>query len=118
MVQKRKLSVATAAICATLVVAGCGAKAKDDRTRYDGIPFRASAKALNKKENLAEFRVAVKDALRSENGARAAAHHEGTAYCIANYGLSDINWRNDPLNLDSALVLDGKDAIFEGVCDA
>lgn len=118
MVLKRKLSVATAAICATLVVAGCGAKAKDDRTRYDGIPFRASAKALNKKESLAEFRVVVKNALRSERGARLAAHHEGISYCIANYGLSDITWQNDPTDVETALVLDGDNAIFEGTCDA
>ncbi len=107
----------TVLLCAGLALAGCSATSKSDRPRYDGVAFRTSAKALNKKVSLAKFQVVVRDALRAPEGARKAAHHEGTTYCITNYGLSDIRWTVDPLDPETELVLSGKDAVYQGTCD-
>lgn len=99
-------------------LAGC--TPADERVRYDGIPFQVKFKAANKKVSRKDFIVEVKDPLQSEKGARAAGHHGGVSYCLAEagYGTSKIIWENDPLDEEVPLVIDGKSAVFRGACDA
>lgn len=119
MARKQAYRVATALLCTAFVVAGCGSvTSRDKRVSYDGVLFRTSAKAVNRKVTLAEFKVVVKNALRSPKGARQAALHEATGYCIENYGSSDILWSVDPLDPEQDLPLDGDDAVYVGTCDA
>lgn len=101
---------------ALLVLASCGSVTGSNRPLYGGVPFKAKAKPIDKKADRALFAVTIKDAMRSEVGAREAADHAGTSYCISNYGSSKITWVNDPANLDMALRLDGRDAQFQGSC--
>lgn len=102
---------------AGLALAAC--ESKDERLRYDGIPFQVKFKAANKKESRKGFIVEVKEPQQSEKGARAAAHHGGITYCLAEagYGTSRIIWENDPLDEDVPLVIDGKSAVFRGACN-
>lgn len=92
----------------------------DERVRYDGIPFQVKFKPANKKVSRKDFIVEVKEPQQSVKGARAAAHHGGVTYCLAEagYGTSDIIWENDPLDEEVPLVIDGKSAVFRGKCDA
>lgn len=119
MARKQAYRIATAMLCAGVALASCGSvTSRDKRVSYDGVPFRTSSKALNKKVTLSQFEVVVKNALRSPKGARQAVHHEATAYCIENYGLSDIIWSVDPLDPEQELHLDGGNAVYTGMCDA
>ncbi len=88
--------------------------------RFDGIAFRTSVKAINKKETLANFRVEVRDALRSQRGALAAADHEAKRYCIENYGTSRFDWTNIALDAEGnyKIQLDKSDAIYTGSCES
>jgi len=116
MVSRVKLLAATA-LCLGVVTA-CD-QSEDDRIRYDGIPFKAKAKVIDKKVSLANFRVEVYDAQQSFEGARMAAHHAGVSYCLAEagYGTSRIIWDVDPFDPEAQLVLDGTSAIFHGTCN-
>lgn len=103
--------------CIGLVaLAGCESVTGSNRPLYGGVPFKAKAKPVDKKANRALFAVTIKDAMRSEAGAREAADHAGTSYCISNYGSSKITWVADPADLDTPLTLQGGDAQFRGSC--
>ena len=119
MARKQAYRVAAVLLCTAFAVASCGSvTSRDKRVHYDGVPFKTSAKALNKKATLADFQIVVKDALRSPKGARLAVVHEATTYCIENYGSSDILWPIDPMDEEQDLRLDGGDAVYQGMCDA
>jgi len=66
-----------------------------NRIPFDGVVFRASADAVDRSDR-AYFEVIVRNVSQSESGARQAAAHEATVYCIRWYGLSDVDWENDP----------------------
>lgn len=104
------------AAVATLMLAGCESVTGSNRPLYGGVPFKVKAKAVDKKANLALFAVTIKDAMRSEAGAREAADHAGTTYCIANYGSSKITWTVDPADTEVPLTLQDGDATFQGTC--
>lgn len=104
-------------IAAVLVLTGCEAVVGNKRPLYDGVPFKTSAKAVDKKVSRALFSVTVKDAGRSITGARQAAAHAGTRYCIENYGTSRIDWAVNPSDENAPLTLSGGDAIFQGTCN-
>jgi len=103
---------------ASFGLVACGKLNEDRRPKYDGVPFRVSAKAINKRETLADFRVQVADAPRSPAGALEAAQHEATRYCITNYGTSRFDWTNIAVDGDGgyALQLDRGDGLFTGTC--
>ncbi|AUR03009.1 hypothetical protein PhaeoP72_01021 [Phaeobacter inhibens] len=107
-------AMAILALCGG-VLAGCDGIV-NDRPTYAGVPFKAKAKAVNKKETLGVFTTAVSKAPRSLEGARLAAHHEGTRYCIENFGSSRIAWQINPLDTDVAVPLDGDTAVYGGTC--
>ncbi|MFS4582714.1 hypothetical protein [Phaeobacter sp. C3_T13_0] len=102
------------ALCGGLL-AGCEGIV-NDRPTYAGVPFKSKSKAVNKKETLAVFTVTVSKAPRSLEGARLAAHHEGTRYCIENFGSSRIDWQVNPLDADIAVPLDNDTAVYGGTC--
>ncbi len=101
-----------------LGLSACGKLNEDKRPRFDGVPFRVSAKAIDKRETLANFRVVVVEATRSQAGALLAADHEAKRYCIENYGTSRFNWTNVTLGADGSysLPLDKGDGVFTGTC--
>ncbi len=105
-------------VVAGLALTACGKINESKRERFDGVPFRVSAKAINKKETLANFVVKVVDATKSQRGALEAAHHEATRYCIENYGTSKFDWTNITVGEEGAyaLQLDKGDGIFTGTC--
>lgn len=81
-----------------LTVAACGRG--QTAVPFDGIYFRANAKAVERSAR-ETFVVTVRRASRSEEGARQAAAHEATRYCIRWFGRSDIEWAvapDDPAN--------------------
>ena len=98
---------------------GCGSFS-NDRTLYDGVPFKTKAKPVDKKVSRAHFRVEVSKAPQSYKGARLAAHHAGVTYCLseAGYGTSEIIWDVDPYDPEAELRLEGDTAVFHGTCDS
>lgn len=117
MMTKLKLVPVLVLIAAS--VAGCG-RGSSDRVLYDGVPFKAKAKAVDKKVTRADFRVEVSKASQSYKGARLAAHHAGVTYCLteAGYGTSEIIWDVDPYDPEAELRLEGDTAVFHGTCDS
>ncbi|MDK3016196.1 hypothetical protein [Pseudodonghicola flavimaris] len=96
------------------MLAGC--TEKDKEMTFDGVYFKTKAKAVDRKASVADFRVEVKDAGKSLDGARQAGAYEATRYCIENYGSSVIHWINGPEDAAEALVFDKGDLILRGVC--
>lgn len=82
---------------------------------FDGIYFKAKARAVDKKVTRSVFTVEVKRATQSVEGAREAGRYEATRYCIENYGTSDIIWAVGPDS--AALTLAGDALILKGTCD-
>lgn len=105
-------------MAACVGLTACGKLTESKRERFDGVPFRVKVKPVNKKQTLADFRVKVSDATRSQAGALAAARHEATRYCIENYGTSKFGWSNISVDDEGgyALQLDGRDGLFIGTC--
>ncbi|WP_421053482.1 hypothetical protein [Leisingera sp. D0M16] len=104
--------LATAAL-----VAACGTSTTNrDRELYDGVPYKAKAKPVDKKTDPAVFYVEIKGADRSVKGAREAAAHAGTKYCVVNYGSSKIAWATDPGDEAAPLTLTDGRATFQGTC--
>ena len=93
------------------VLAGCN---DSDRVQYDGQYFRAKVAKVDKRVDV--FTVTIKDPTRSIEGARAAAHHEGTSYCVGNFGTSDIIWNIDPLDAEAQVTVVDNALVFQGRC--
>ena len=63
------------------------------------------------------FQIEIKGADRSVKGAREAAAHAGTTYCVLNYGSSTIDWVNDPYDDAVQVTLTDGKAVFQGTCN-
>lgn len=111
-----RMAVPLACLAAVALVSACGTTASNNRVLYDGVPFKAKAKPVDKKTSLALFQVEIKGADRSVTGAREAAAHAGTKYCVLNYGSSKIAWAADPTDETAPLTLTDGRAIFQGTC--
>ncbi len=112
--QKMKPLLAIGALAAALVVAGCSDP--DSKVLFDGYDFRAKTAPVDKKRSRADFTVTIKDATRSLDGAREAGRYQGTRYCIANYGNSDIDWAVGPDTDPAQLRFVDGDLSFQGTC--
>lgn len=112
-------SVATlgrATVVALLCIASVAACTRnEERVVFDGVFFRTKAKAVDKSDRQ-NFVVNVPKVARSVNGAREAGRYEGTRYCLANFGTSEILWSIGPDTADGRLVVENNDFNFRGTC--
>lgn len=92
------------------LVAGC--TARKDRILFDGKYFRTKVSKVNKQRDV--FQVTVRDPAQSIDGAREAGRHAGVAYCVAQYGNSDIDWAVGP-DAGTLRIADNK-LTFQGTC--
>ena len=100
-----------AVLLAGLMLMGCG---PDDETLFfDGQFYRSNAKKDGERH---EFRATAKPVSASLAGAREAARYEGIAYCVRNYGSSDIIWVTDPEAPEEELSIDGDTLTLRGAC--
>ena len=106
-------------ISAVMVLASCGSGIRGtlwgDRTTFDGHRFRASLKA--DRADPAPFRVEVRQAGKSLEGAREAGRYEATKHCIHYYGNSAALWQVGPDSPDAELVFEGDTLVLTGRCD-
>ncbi|WP_036797486.1 hypothetical protein [Leisingera caerulea] len=111
------MALPMACLAAVTLVTACGTSVSNrDRLLYDGVPFKAKTKPVDKKTDPAAFYVEIKGADRSVKGARQAAHHAGTKYCVVTYGSSKIAWATDPSDETAPLTLTDGRATFQGTC--
>lgn len=105
---------AIGALALIAVLAGCSGD--KDKILFDGYDFRSKTAPVDKKRSRADFTVTIKDATRSLDGAREAGRYQGTRYCIANYGNSDIDWAVGPDTDPAQLRIVDGDLSFQGTC--
>lgn len=105
--------------CALTILVGlaaCGQRNKN-QPAFDGFLFKTKTSSVDKKVSLADFSATVFDASASLDGAREAGRYEGTKYCIANYGSSNVDWVIGPDSDPSQLTLVDNAITFRGRCD-
>lgn len=99
-----------------LVPAGC-ARDKPNRIPFNGVTFKSKTKAVDKKVSRADFTSTIYKVSQSLEGAKEAARHQGTIYCVTNYGNSDVVWSVGP-DIETARLPIVDDTItFRGKCD-
>ncbi|MBD3663563.1 hypothetical protein H9Q16_06490 [Sulfitobacter sp. TSTF-M16] len=86
----------------------------NNRIAFDGQYFRAKVSKVDKQRDV--FTVRVRDVSRSLDGARAAGRYEGIAYCVENYGSSDIDWTVGPETPPEQLTIADDAIVFQGTC--
>ena len=86
---------------------------KSNAIPFDGEYFRATAKSVDRQAR-ETFDVVVRQVSKSEDGARQAAAHEATRYCIRWFGRSDLVW--DVAPDDPALVIEDDRLTAQGTC--
>jgi uncharacterized protein YceK len=99
--------------CVALAISGCSRLGRST-TLYDGQYY--SAKARNTGDDKHDFTVTVRPVSNGLEGARQAGHHEGTKYCIRQYGVSSIDWTVGPDTPDTQLAFDDSTLTFVGRC--
>ncbi len=101
---------------ASLVVLGvlAGCTGRDDRLTFDGQYFRTKVSRVDRQRDV--FTVRIRDVARSLDGAREAGRHAGNAYCVENYGSSDIDWTVGPDTPPEQLRIADNTLVFQGVC--
>ena len=97
-------------VVAVGLIAGCSKK--ENRILFDGKYFGTKVSKVDKQRDV--FQVTVKDPQKSIEGAREAGRHAGVAYCVKNYGNSDITWAIGP-DTEQLRVADNK-LVFQGTC--
>lgn len=106
------LRVILLSLSALALLTACGED--EDRVYFDGVTFRAKARKVD--DNLAVFRVEVHKASKTYAGALQAGVHEGTRYCIKNFGSSRIDWAHTPETLPAQLVTAKDTLVLRGEC--
>tara|TARA_R110002033_G_scaffold136535_1_gene176020 strand:- start:2953 stop:3279 length:327 start_codon:yes stop_codon:yes gene_type:complete len=101
-------------IAGAVLLAGC--TAQEDRLAFDGKYFSTNVSKVDGRRDV--FTLQVKSAAQSIEGARESARYHATAYCIRNYGSSDINWVVGPDAPAESLRLDGGVLTFQGACSS
>lgn len=115
--QTRMARAAFAVLIGAVFLGGCSTfKNEDRRQTYDGFSFKAKAKSVDRKTELEHFTVEVKRASQSIEAAGKAGHHEGTRYCIENFGPHKIDWVVHPLDQVDALQIVDDTLTLEGTC--
>lgn len=85
-----------------------------NRIAFDGHYFRAKAQRVDGQREV--FTVRVRDVSRSLEGAIQAGRHAGNAYCVDNFGSSDIEWSVGPDTPPENLLVENNTLVFAGVC--
>ncbi|NOD61789.1 MULTISPECIES: hypothetical protein [unclassified Ruegeria] len=112
-----KISKTLVVVLALVSVSACGLiRPSEDRLLFDGQAFRTKAKAVDKKKSPADFTVVVKGVSASLDGAREAGRHEGTKFCVQNFGSSRIDWKVGPDTEPQQLTIADDQLTFAGTC--
>ncbi|WP_298842113.1 hypothetical protein [uncultured Roseobacter sp.] len=96
---------------AALLLVGCGPD--DDTIFFDGQFYRSNAKKDGERH---QFRATARPVSASVEGAREAARYEAIAYCVRNYGSSDILWVTDPDVPADELLIEDDTLTLTGAC--
>ena len=94
------------------LVAGC--TDSKNRLAFDGQFFRTKVSKVDGERHV--FEVRIRDVARSLDGAREAGRHAGVAYCVENYGSSEIDWKVGPDTPPEELQITDNTLFFQGVC--
>lgn len=105
-------AIGVALIC-VLGVSACSQR--DKEFAFDGQYYRASARKVAK-ETRQNFIVSVKPVSASFEGALQAGEYEGTKYCIAQYGISEIEWTLGPDEDPETYVISNDTLELSGTC--
>lgn len=97
-----------------VLVSACEDKNKT-RVPFDGFFFKTKSAKVG--DDLAIFTSTVSGVSSSFDGARQAAEHEGTKYCITNFGTSDIEWAIGPDTNPARLTVVDDALTYQGKCD-
>lgn len=108
---KRWGTLALVVVCC-LAAASCAKR--QERVLFDGNFYPTKSKA--DKSDRANFVVTVRRVSRGIDGARMAGGHEGTRYCIENFGTSVIEWTQGPDAEDGTLQMSGGNLVLRGRC--
>ena len=101
-------------LIATLLLTACSGERRADRIPFDGQYFRTDSKKLDQQRK--NFEVTVRPVSASLNGALEAGLHEGTRYCIGNFGTSDIRWVTGPESENGAVPISNDRLVLQGTC--
>lgn len=97
---------------------GCG-KIKDRKTKseytFDGVVFKSKVEKVTK-EDRSHFKVEVRKATQTLDGAKEAGRYAATRYCIEQYGSSKVEWISGPDQENAALTVVEDDLWLEGIC--
>jgi len=94
---------------------GCGnLRGSDDRLRFDGQVYRASASG--ERGDPATFTARASPASASLQGAAQAAAHEARRHCLRFFGTSEILWTTGPDSIADAPQLDRDTLTLAGTC--
>jgi hypothetical protein len=103
----------TLLLIATLLLTACSQR-REDRIKFDGQLFRASAKKVDKRR--LDFEVVIRPVSASLEGAREAGRYEATRYCIGNFGTSDVEWIDGPDGEDGTFRVSNDRLTLRGTC--
>ncbi|EDM71214.1 hypothetical protein RAZWK3B_13374 [Roseobacter sp. AzwK-3b] len=95
-----------------LMLAACSERS--ERVLFDGMYFPAKAKKAS--DDRLDFEVSVRRASQSLEAAQAAGRHEGTRYCIENFGTSEIAWSEGPDGESGAVQMSNGNLMLKGRC--
>jgi vacuolar-type H+-ATPase catalytic subunit A/Vma1 len=111
-----RLRLSALMVGAVVVIAACGQR-EENREFFDGFYFKAKTGATDKKTSRAVFSTTISGVSQSLEGARQAGAYEGTKYCIAQYGTSQIVWTVGPDTEPQNLTIVDDKLTFAGRCD-
>lgn len=114
--KSRTLRLPLLIIGTAVLIAACTPR-EDTREPFDGFYFKAKTSATDKKTDLALFTATISGVSQSLDGARQAGAYEGTKYCIAQYGTSQIAWTVGPDTDPKDLTIVDDKLTFSGRCD-
>lgn len=100
---------ATFILLSAMALAAC--EQRSERVTFDGVYFPAKSKKAS--DDRKDFVVTVRRADKNLDLAPKAGRHEGTQYCLKNFGTSNIDWTRGPD--DTVTVANGR-MTFEGRC--
>ncbi len=113
MPQTTRTATLAAGLGALLALTAC--VETSNRVPFEGQFYRANASAP--RADRKDFTVTSGPLSRGIEGARQAAHYEGTLHCITHYGTSRIDWVVHPTrDPASALTVDGNRLVAQGRC--